>query len=260
MRIYLDIETLPSLAPDARILARAGVKPPGNYKKAESIAEWWKTEGEAATEEAYRKGALDGATGELCAIGYAGDDTEPASLVRGLGEPEGDFLRRALAAIDELADTFATIGPDGHNWKADPFFICHNAPFDLGFLMRRCWALGIRPAFKLPPPSAREGRDYGDTMTLWAGNRGTIGLDRLCRALGVPSPKADGMDGSQVFDLWQSGEHERIATYNAADVRAVRACWHRLQWETVLPPCGSPDIDCPECAGNGVCESQGVAA
>ena len=74
MRTFLDIETLPSLAPDARELARAGVKPPANYKKPETIAEWWKTEGETAAETVWRKGALDGAVGELCAVGFAADD------------------------------------------------------------------------------------------------------------------------------------------------------------------------------------------
>jgi hypothetical protein len=232
MRIYLDLETLPSLAPDARELARAGVKPPANYKKPETIEAWWRDEGEAAAETAYRKGALDGATGELCAVGFASDDIEPVSLVRLRHETEGDFLRRALAGINDLADTFATIGPDGHNWRADPFFICHNAPFDLGFLMRRCWANGIRPPFKLPAPTAREGKDYGDTMTLWAGHRNTIGLDRLCRALAIPSPKADGIDGGQILDLWLTEKIETIGRYNAADVAATRACWQRLNWET----------------------------
>lgn len=231
MRIYLDIETLPSMAADARELARAGVKPPGNYKKAESIAEWWKTEGEAATEEAYRRQALDAAAGELCAVGFAPDDGEPVSLVRGLQEPEADFLRRALTEIRALADADSVTGGDGTPWPVQEFFICHNAPFDLGFLLRRCWVHGVKPPVRLPLPSARPGRDYGCTMETWAGSRGTIGLDRLCRALGVPSPKADGMDGSQVFNLWQAGEHDHIATYNAADVRAVRSCWHRLQWE-----------------------------
>lgn len=232
MRIYLDLETLPSLAPDAIDLARAGVKPPGSYKKPESIAEWWSKEGEAAIVEAHRRQALDAASGELCAIGFASDDIEPVSLVRSKAEPEPDFLRRALAAIHVLVDTGCTIGGDGHRWPVEPFFIAHNAPFDLGFLMRRCWVHGIRPPFKLPPPSAREGKDYGDTMTTWAGYRNTIGLDRLCRALGVPSPKAEGIDGSQVFDLWQAGNLEAIARYNAADVAAVRACWWRLNWET----------------------------
>lgn len=231
MRIYLDLETLPSLAPDALDLARAGVKPPGNYKKAETIAEWWKTEGESAAVEAHRKQALDAASGELCAVGFASDDTAPVSLVRLRHEPEPDFLRRALAGIHELVDTFSATGPDGQRWPVEPYFVCHNAPFDLGFLMRRCWALGIRPPFKLPPPSAREGKDYGDTMTLWAGPRERISLDRLCRALGVPSPKAEGIDGSQVFDLWQAENVDAIARYNAADVSATRACWQRLTWE-----------------------------
>ena len=231
MRIYLDIETLPSLAPEARELARAGVKPPGNFRRAESIAEWWKTEGEAAAVEAHRKQALDAASGELCAVGFASDDTEPVSLVRERHEPEGDFLRRALAELRALADADSVTGADGTPWPVQEYFIAHNATFDLGFLLRRCWALGIKPPVKLPLPSARAGKDFGCTMELWAGPRERISLDRLCRALGVPTPKADGMDGSQVFDLWQAGEHERIATYNAADVRAVRACWHRLNWE-----------------------------
>jgi predicted PolB exonuclease-like 3'-5' exonuclease len=70
-------------------------------------------------------------------------------------------------------------------------------------------------------------------MMAWAGYKNTIGLDRLCRALGIPSPKADGMDGSQVFDLWQADNHDAIRIYNAADVAAVRACWWRLNFEGV---------------------------
>jgi hypothetical protein len=233
MNIFLDIETLPSLQPDAREQSRQGVKPPGSYKKPETIAAWWSDEGEAAIEDAYRKQALDAAHGELCAVGFASDDSVPVSLVRGLGEPEADFLRRGLAGIADLMNDSTRTGPDGNRWPEEPFFIAHNAPFDLGFLLRRCWVNGVRPPFKIPGPSARDGKDYGDTMTVWAGYRGTIGLDRLCRALGVPSPKDNGMDGSQVFDRWQAGEHATIAHYNAADVEAVRACWWRLNWQGV---------------------------
>jgi len=231
MNIFIDVETLPSLSPDAREQSRKGVKPPGNIKKPESIAAWWETEGETAIEEAYRKQALDAAHGELCAVGFASDDSAPVSLVRGLGEPEAAFIYRALIAIKELIDGETRTGPDGNVWPEEPLFIAHNAPFDLGFLLRRCWVNNLRPPFRIPAPSARDGKDYGDTMTLWAGYRGTIGLDRLCRALNVPSPKDNGMDGSQVFDRWQAGEHDAIAHYNAADVEAVRACWWRLNWQ-----------------------------
>ncbi len=231
MRIYIDIETLPNLAPEARELARQGVKPPGTLKKSESIEAWWRDEGPAAIEEAYRKQALDGAAGELCALGFASDDSEPVSLVRRLHEPERDFIRRALDGLLELLETATITAPDGRAFPDEPYFIAHNAPFDLGFIWRRCIVHGIRPPFPFPKPSARDGKDYGDTMTLWAGYRNTISLNRLCRALGIASPKDGGIDGSQVFDLWQAGEHEALARYNAADVAAVRACWWRLNWE-----------------------------
>lgn len=233
MRIYLDIETLPNLAQNARDLARDGVKPPGNYKKPESIAEWWRTEGESAIDEAYRRQALDAATGELCAVGFASDDSEPTSLVRLHDEFERAFILRVMDGIKDLIDTGSQTGPDGRQWPDEPFFVCHNAPFDLGFLWRRCVVHGIRPPLRLPGPGARDGKDYGDTMTAWAGYRQTIGLDRLCRALGVPSPKAGGIDGSQVFDHWQAGNFVAIARYNRGDVAAMRACWWRLNFEEV---------------------------
>ena len=234
MNIFIDVETLPSLLPDARELARQGVRPPGTLKKPESIAAWWETEGPAAIEEAYRRQALDAATGELGALGFCNDDTEPVSLVRASNESDAHFLRYALGEVLALVNTGNRTGPDGHVWPDEPLFIAHNAPFDLGFLLRRCWVHGLRPPFRLPGPSAREGKDYGDTMTAWAGYRGTIGLDRLCRALGIPSPKAGGVDGSQVFDLWTAGNHEAIRAYNVADVEAVRACWWRLNWMEVV--------------------------
>jgi len=66
----------------------------------------------------------------------------------------------------------------------------------------------------LPAPTARVGKDYGDTMTLWAGYRNTIGLDRLCCALAIPSPKAEGIDGSQILDLWLTDKVDSIRRYN----------------------------------------------
>ena len=144
MNIYLDIETLPSLSPDAREQSRQGVKPPGSYKKPESIAAWWDTEGFAAIEEAYRKQALDGSIGELCAVGFASDDSVPVSLVRFIGEPEAAFIYRALIAIKELIEGETRTAPDGNRWPEAPFFIAHNAPFDLGFLFRRCWVNNLR--------------------------------------------------------------------------------------------------------------------
>lgn len=232
MHIFFDVETIPSQHPEARTWARETVKPPGSYKKPESIAKWWEEEGEAAADEAYRRQALDAAAGELVAISWATEDGEPETVARGPGESEADMLRAFFDRVAAILQRESVTGADGRPcWDADPFFIAHNAPFDLGYLWRRSIILGVRPPFRLPSPGARDGKDYGDTMTLWAGYRQTIGLSRLCRALGVPDPKTEG-DGGQVFDWWQAGDLERIARYNRADVAAVRACWWRLHWGT----------------------------
>jgi hypothetical protein len=225
--LFLDIETLPGQTEAAREQARADTKPPGTLRKAESIAAWWETEGEAAVEATWRKQALDPATGEMCALGFATLDTEPQSVVRALDEPEGVFLRRALAAVDAvLAAEAPALQADGTPWPfpAEVYAVGHNTEFDLGVIRARSWSNRIRLPRWIPKPGSRAPRDYADTMQMFAGYGGRISLDRLCRCLGVPSPKAD-CAGSDVLNLWQSGQHDALARYNAADVEATRACW-----------------------------------
>ena len=65
-----------------------------------------------------------------------------------------------------------------------------------------------------------------DTMTLWH-PLNKIKFDRLCKILGVPSPKTD-MDGSKVYEAWKAGQIERIAEYCRGDVEAVRECERRI--------------------------------
>lgn len=233
MRIYFDVETIPSQIMGAREVARAEVKCPASYKKPESIAGWWASEGEAAIERAYRDQALDATQGELVAISWAEDGGEVQTLIRERGGDERELLSSFFAGIQGLLEANAVIGVDGRNtWNPEPYFIAHNAAFDLGFVWRRAVILNVRPSFNLPAPGrAKEGKDYGDSMAAWAGFRGTVSLHRLCLALGIPSPKASGMDGGAVFDHWLSGQYEEIAAYNQADVLAVRSIWQRLNWE-----------------------------
>ena len=231
MRIYLDIETVPSQKPDAREQVKATIKPPGTLKKAESIQAWWDNESAAAIEEAYRRQALDAAEGELISISWCTDDGDAQTAIRAPGESEHIVLEGFFDRLQTMLEDSAIRDHRGEAIYDDaPFFVCHNAAFDLGFMWRRSIVLGIRPPFKLPSPSAREGKDYGCTMKAWAGYKDTISLDRLCRALGIASPKGD-LDGSKVLDAWQAGELDRIADYNRRDVLATRECWRRLNWE-----------------------------
>ena len=130
-----------------------------------------------------------------------------------------------MQRIDRAACTLA----EGRHAAQDPYFVAHNAAFDLPFIWRRCVVNGVRLPFRFSRPSAREGKDFACTMLTWAGYGGRVSLDALCRALSIASPKDGGIDGAGVYDAWLAGEHERIAQYNLRDVLATAQVWHRLQ-------------------------------
>lgn len=233
MQLFIDIETIPSQQADAREQVRATIKPPGTLKKTESIAAWWEHESAAAVEDAYRRQSLDGGlAGEIVSIAACTPDGRQWVRCRAQGEDEAALLNEFVATVEQWTrDDAARILPDSPSaWPMDDhYMIAHNAAFDIPYLWRRCRVRGVPVPGWLPGPMARIGRDFGRTMLQWAGYGNRVSLDALTRALGVPSPKGDGMDGSQVFDAWLAGEHERIAEYNLNDAIATAAVWHRLQ-------------------------------
>lgn len=236
MNLYLDIETIPAQRPDVLEEIRstckadldaalACVKAPSNYKDADKIAEFCNAKRkelldahEAEVEAAYRKTGLDGAFGQVCVIGWAMDEREPQTLV---DMQEGPLLRqfaevlRAIPANEVFQTTVI-----GHNLAA----------FDLRFLSQRSIVNGIRPH----PVIARaaqakpwEQDKVFDTMVQWAGVGGKISLDKLCKALGIPTPKGD-ITGATVWDAVNAGRLGDVANYCAGDVRAVRAVHRRM--------------------------------
>lgn len=209
MILFLDVETIPSQAPDALKLVRAGIKPPGTLKKAESIAAWWQTEADAAAAEAHRKQSLGGGTlGELVSIA-ACTETEGQHWVRcrAPGEPEAELLSSFFAEVEAWIDAEAALCVGNpHAWPVDLWPVAHNAAFDLGYLWRRAIVCRVPMPDWLPGPMARAGKEYGDSMSSWAGYGGRVSLDALCRALGVTSPKDGDLDGAGVYDAWTAGE------------------------------------------------------
>ena len=230
MQITLDIETIPSQLPGALAEVRSAIKAPATLKKAESIAAWFETEAAAAAEEAYRKQSLDsGLAGEIISIAIAANEGSNWVICRSQGESEKGLLTAFSAAVEATVAKGALKGPDGRVWPTgEPFFIGHNAAFDLGFIWRRCIVNGVHLPFKFPNPSSRAGQHYGCTMQLWAGFGKMVSLDSLCKTLGVPSSKDGGIDGSKVYDAWLDGEYDRIAQYNLRDTIATQTIWHRL--------------------------------
>lgn len=229
MRVYIDIETKPT--DDAAVIAkiREAIRPPATYKKPESIAAWYETEGAKAADEAISRTALDGSLGAVIAIGSCRDDDDsPTVLVRKLDEPEAAFIRRWFDLIEGWLSESGIQDPAGRPVFEDrPHFIGHNCAFDLHFLWHRCAVLALRPPFYLPGPNSRPGKDYNCSMMAWAGYRERISLQNLCLALNLPDPKSDG-GGAQAFEWWHQGDLDRVARYCAGDVEAVRQIWERI--------------------------------
>ena len=236
MNLFIDLETIPSQHPEALAAVRAALKPPGTLKKPESIAAWWESEADTAAAETWRKQALDGGThGEIVSIAVVSEDGQEWVRCRNLpghGDTEAALLSDFIAVVEEWTRQEAARVVPNHPdaWPIDNhFLIAHNATFDVPYVWRRCIVNRVPVPPWLPSPAARVGQHYGCTMLAWAGYGNRVSLDSLCKALGVDSPKAEGMDGGKVFDAWLLGEHGRIAAYNLADAKATAECWHILQ-------------------------------
>ena len=216
MDIFFDLETIPD--PNSSVdeyLEK--IEAPGNYKKPESIEKWKQEKGREEAEQQYRKTALDGLYGEICSIAWAIDDDEVQSYTRDESLSEAALLSRFLQFISEAKS------------RTRPVWVGHNIlEFDLKFLQQRFWVNNINPAEYgvVLPVNERHGTHVFDTMKAWAGWRGYVKQDALCKAFGLP---VSDMDGSQVYDAWLAGEYEKIREYNESDVETVRELYRRMR-------------------------------
>ena len=248
MNIYLDIETVPAQRPDildelkasmsADLASKiAAIAPPGNYKKQETIDAWYadeapkvraamQSEFENELDSTYRKTSFDGAFGQVCVIGFAINDEPAITLFNTDWQDERTLLCQFIDSLDA-------------DWERKDFVtvVGHNvASFDLRFLMHRYIVNGIRPHSVISRASQAkpwESEKVFDTMVQWAGVGNRIKLDKLCKALNVPTPKGD-IDGSKVWDYVNAGRIEEVAAYCKKDVEATRQVYKRMTFATEL--------------------------
>lgn len=212
--VFIDIETLPSQSAEYRAKVRAGIKPPAQYKKPESIAQWMADNAEAETDAAVAKTSFDPAAGHICSIAWAiGDEDVKCRLTTDI-ECERDII----AAFFENLPTMGMCRFIGH----------YISGFDLRFIMCRAIVLGVKVPALWPRDPKPWDQQVFDTMTAWAGAKGTISLDRLCEALSIESPKGT-LDGSQIAQAWADGRFDEIAEYNRKDVEAVREVFRKFE-------------------------------
>jgi len=63
--------------------------------------------------------------------------------------------------------------------------------------------------------------DLFDQLTFYGASRRKFSLDMWCRTFNIKSPKADGITGCEVRELYRSDRHIDIAKYCAGDIRAT---------------------------------------
>lgn len=112
-------------------------------------------------------------------------------------------------------------------FQITPVVVAHHAQFDLRYVWQRAIILGVPvPSWWPHDAKAWDTTRVQDTMLLWAGVGQRIGLDRLCRALGIAG-KGD-IDGSKVWDAVRDGRIAEVAEYCGDDVERLRAVHRRI--------------------------------
>lgn len=222
MNVFLDIETIPAQTPGLVEQLAAEVTAPATHKKPESIKAWLDENRLAVATEQWLKTSFDGGLGQVVAISWATDEGEATSL--SVGKPDHAHEEQMLGLFCEQIELLMA----SRNYRA-PRWVGHNvAEFDLPFLWKRCVVRGLPPPRWLPAHPKPWGEQVYDTMVEWAGPRGRISLDRLCKLLGIPGK--DGFSGADVWPAVQEGRLAEVAEYCRADVERVRSVYRRMNF------------------------------
>ena len=238
MQITIDIETIPDQTPGAveKIAETLTVKAPdltkpklidalnlgadGKFKTVPELKEMWVEEfGVAATLEQanakWLKTSFDGGRGQIACICIdIIDEGELINIAAYNSNDENDLLNRFWDVIQNATEL--------------PYFIAHNAKFDLPFLWHRSVINGVNPGVTFNP-HGRHGSNHFCTMEAWAGFGQRISLNNLADILGEGS-KTEGMDGSQVWPEYQKGNIDKIVGYCADDVALTSRIYKRLKF------------------------------
>lgn len=223
MKLYLDLETLPTTDPEVIAELAKTIKAPATYKKPESIQQWMDENKDAALKELVSKTSFSGLHGSIACICYAFEDGEPFSVDSRDGEKKmlEDFYSHVYDVSGLTTARGVVEGPVtivGHNV----------AGFDLPFLKHRSIIHGVRPiecfrkAFDAKPWCS----EVRDTMLMWSSDREKrVSMDKLCKAFGMAG-KGD-FDGSMVADTWPN-EPLKVIGYCMDDVRRTRGIYNRI--------------------------------
>ena len=185
----------------------------------------------AEEERVYQLGSLNATSGRIISIAvHVG--SVPGLEIEGLtsnqsehafGIDEDGFEQDEARALKAFLALLSDFDPECD------VLVGHNIiNFDLPFILQRCLVnnIAVKPFVDL---SECHVRGVYDTMRgWWLGGRNRVALDDVAWALGIESSKTADVEGSRVFDLYQTGRLAEIREYNLKDVRVTRKVYERM--------------------------------
>ncbi|HKX29942.1 MAG TPA: ribonuclease H-like domain-containing protein [Blastocatellia bacterium] len=226
-KLFIDIETLPPREEDRNRLNSVMAKILARHKAKNS---WRDDEDDVSieVEDPFRELSLQGEFGRLLTIGI-------------ILEEDGQLIHHGLYGRDPNTKKFhldeqRILKPFWHlvetlNLRHD-IIIGHNIlDFDLPFILKRSIIHKIKPSVRIPF-KRYQSHPIFDVMWEWSSWRRKVSLNEIALALNLCSPKAQGIDGSQIYQAWRDGRDEDIASYCMRDVECTREIYYRLNFET----------------------------
>lgn len=228
MKIFLDIETIPlGEEPQYKPAEFPGVKVPANYKDYRVIEDYKKDNFVSQSGAHYakelskfedefnewKKGALKATRSQIvciCAISDDGNKFQSGS------DNEGEMLHEFYYWLCEIGAS-ANVG-----------FVGHNVPFDLQMLRTHAAKYCIHGLVDMLT-FEKWAKNIHDTMQLWAGVRfdDKTKLTEIAEFLGIKNLN-EGIDGSDIYDLYKAGKFEEIETKCMNDVIMCKEVYERI--------------------------------
>jgi DNA polymerase elongation subunit (family B) len=172
-------------------------------------------------------------TGEIVAIGMLNPDSRKGAVYfQTHGDMllpfEEDSIRFECGTEAEILEKF---------WNAvktyDQIITFNGRGFDCPFIMIRSAVAKIKPTRDLMPNRYNGSHiDLLDQLTFYGAAKRRFSLDMWCKTFNIKSPKAEGITGYDIKDLFKGGRYLDIARYCAGDLKATMELLH--VWENYI--------------------------
>lgn len=161
-------------------------------------------------------------TGEIVSIGMLNPDSKKGAVYFQTNEDmllpfEENGIRFECGAEAEILEKF---------WNAvktyDQIITFNGRGFDCPFIMIRSAVSKVKPTRDLMPNRYNDSHiDLLDQLTFYGASKRRFSLDMWCKTFNIKSPKAEGITGYDIKDLFKGGRYLDIARYCAGDLKAT---------------------------------------